>query len=197
MALTKRKRFEIFKRDEFTCRYCGKRPPGIVLEVDHIVPKSKDGPDDDINLITSCFDCNRGKSDVPLDRVIKPLEDMVSDERERREQLKEYNKFLRSIKDEDDEEVQRIGTVWFDEIADESEKGCWVFDDARARTIRDFLAKLPVVEIEEAVDLAIERIPVSRHRDGMKKTNDEMRWRYFCGICWNKIKGIKPTRRGR
>jgi hypothetical protein len=32
-----------------------------VLEVDHIHPVSKGGTDDSMNLITSCFDCNRGK----------------------------------------------------------------------------------------------------------------------------------------
>jgi hypothetical protein len=61
MAIGKSLRFEIFARDGFVCQYCGKRPPDTVLEVDHIHPVSKGGDDDPINLITSCFDCNRGK----------------------------------------------------------------------------------------------------------------------------------------
>lgn len=31
-------RFEVFKRDNFTCRYCGQAPPTAILEVDHIIP---------------------------------------------------------------------------------------------------------------------------------------------------------------
>lgn len=61
MAIGKSLRFEIFARDAFTCQYCGLRPPDVVLEVDHIHPVSKGGGDDTLNLITSCFDCNRGK----------------------------------------------------------------------------------------------------------------------------------------
>lgn len=62
MTITNKKRFEIFRRDSFTCQYCGKRGPTVRLEVDHIVPTSKGGPDDDGNLLTACFECNRGKS---------------------------------------------------------------------------------------------------------------------------------------
>lgn len=61
MPVGKSLRFEIFARDGFVCQYCGTRPPDVVLEVDHIHPVSKGGGDDPINLITSCFDCNRGK----------------------------------------------------------------------------------------------------------------------------------------
>ena len=69
MAVSKKLRFEVFKRDGFTCQYCGGHPPNKVLEADHILAKSKGGTDDINNLITSCFDCNRGKSDRSLDQV--------------------------------------------------------------------------------------------------------------------------------
>src|SRR5205814_1100255 len=62
MGLIKRAtRFRIFSRDRFTCRYCGRRAPDVVLEIDHIVPKSRGGRDRLANLVTACFDCNRGK----------------------------------------------------------------------------------------------------------------------------------------
>ena len=54
-------RFEVFKRDNFTCQYCGKSAPEVVLNVDHIEPVSKGGSNDISNLITSCFECNNGK----------------------------------------------------------------------------------------------------------------------------------------
>ena len=62
--LGKKIRFEVFKRDSFTCQYCGQSAPQVILEVDHIVPVSKGGDDELTNLITSCRDCNRGKSNI-------------------------------------------------------------------------------------------------------------------------------------
>lgn len=59
--VTPKIRFEVLKRDNFTCQYCGAHGEGVVLEVDHIIPISKGGTSDMGNLITACFDCNRGK----------------------------------------------------------------------------------------------------------------------------------------
>lgn len=67
MSVTKRNRFKVFDRDDYTCRYCGKTPAdGITLEADHVTPRSKGGDDSIENLVTSCFDCNRGKSDLVI-----------------------------------------------------------------------------------------------------------------------------------
>lgn len=62
-------RFRVLQRDDFTCTYCGRRPPGVVLEVDHLTPKSRGGPDKAWNLVTACRECNRGKRDVLLSAV--------------------------------------------------------------------------------------------------------------------------------
>jgi len=63
-----RLRFEIFKRDNFTCQYCGRnvREDGIKLHCDHIIPKSKGGQFVSNNLIASCEECNLGKRDILL-----------------------------------------------------------------------------------------------------------------------------------
>jgi len=45
-ALSKKVRFEVFKRDSFTFQYCGKSAPAMILEVDHLKPVSKDGDND-------------------------------------------------------------------------------------------------------------------------------------------------------
>lgn len=55
----KKIRTEIFKRDNYTCAYCGTR--GVRLECDHIVPASKGGGHEPSNLTTACFNCNRSK----------------------------------------------------------------------------------------------------------------------------------------
>ena len=69
MAIGKSLRFEVFARDGYTCQYCGARPPDVVLELDHIHPRAKGGSDEITNLITACFDCNRGKRDKVLTEV--------------------------------------------------------------------------------------------------------------------------------
>jgi hypothetical protein len=56
-------RFQVLKRDSFMCTYCGKRPPEVELQVDHVVPRSKGGSNELSNLRTACSFCNYGKSD--------------------------------------------------------------------------------------------------------------------------------------
>lgn len=61
-------RFDVFSRDGFRCRYCGRGPTqGVLLEADHVVPRAVGGPDVLDNLVTACWDCNRGKSAKPVD----------------------------------------------------------------------------------------------------------------------------------
>lgn len=59
--ISKRLRFEVFSRDNFTCQYCGRQAPSVKLHADHIVPVSRGGPTNKGNLRTSCEDCNNGK----------------------------------------------------------------------------------------------------------------------------------------
>lgn len=59
-------RFFILNRDNFTCQYCGRKSPNVVLHVDHIIPRSKGGTSNKNNLITACMECNLGKSDSLL-----------------------------------------------------------------------------------------------------------------------------------
>jgi len=54
-------RYKILKRDKHVCQACGASSPDVELEVDHRIPISKGGTDDESNLVTLCKDCNRGK----------------------------------------------------------------------------------------------------------------------------------------
>lgn len=88
-SLTKKVRFEVFKRDSFTCQYCGSKAPDVILEVDHINPVSKGGTNELINLITSCYSCNRGKSDRKLsdNSVVEKQRKQIEELNLRRQQL--------------------------------------------------------------------------------------------------------------
>lgn len=61
--ITGARRFHVFDRDDYRCRACGRTPDrdGVILHVDHILPRSKGGTDDEGNLQTLCSECNLGK----------------------------------------------------------------------------------------------------------------------------------------
>lgn len=62
-------RFTVLMRDEFRCQYCGRSPKtdaDVILEVDHIIPRSNGGLDTITNLVTACRECNQGKKDILL-----------------------------------------------------------------------------------------------------------------------------------
>jgi len=59
-------RFNVLKRDGFSCQYCGVKAPTSELRVDHRIPASGGGSDDPSNLVTACHTCNAGKGKHPL-----------------------------------------------------------------------------------------------------------------------------------
>ncbi|MDX6530137.1 MAG: hypothetical protein QOH41_2427 [Blastocatellia bacterium] len=68
-----RQRFRIFVRDKFRCQYCAKKFQPAHLTLDHIIPRSKDGPDDPENLAASCVPCNQRKGNRTPDEARMPL----------------------------------------------------------------------------------------------------------------------------
>ncbi len=70
MTVSKRTRFEILRRDENTCQYCGQMAPDVPLHIDHVIPISLGGSDDPSNLVTACRDCNTGKASISPDSPI-------------------------------------------------------------------------------------------------------------------------------
>ena len=54
-------RKNIYLRDNYTCRYCGKT--GGELTIDHVVPKSKGGRETWENMVVCCARCNNRKGD--------------------------------------------------------------------------------------------------------------------------------------
>lgn len=59
-------RFQVFRRDSFTCQYCGRAAPEVELHADHRHPFSKGGLTVEENLVTACRDCNLGKGSTML-----------------------------------------------------------------------------------------------------------------------------------
>jgi hypothetical protein len=168
MALSKKTRFDVFKRDSFTCAYCGQKTPDVILEVDHIVPTSKGGTDIIENLITSCFDCNRGKSNRSLNEL--PRSNNFDDLKEKYDQLKEFYNYQKKIATLKESVVDDISSYWTDLWNGETE-----LTPRGKSTIKTFLKDFQAEEIKECMDIAVGRI-----------NNCSDAFKYMCGIIHNK-----------
>jgi len=170
--ISKKMRFEVFKRDGFVCQYCGSHPPEAVLEVDHIVPVAEGGASEIDNYITACFSCNRGKGATPLDQVPKSLADKAAEVAEREAQIRGYNEIMLAARSRLEEDVECVNRVY-----ERFVPGYELSDRSRV-SVRMFIEKLGVFPVIDAMELAGERWACSSSKV----------FRYFCGICWNRIR---------
>lgn len=173
-ALSNTLRFEIFKRDGFSCQYCGRTPPAVTLEIDHIHPVSKGGDNLHENLITACFDCNRGKSKRLLKVAPPSLAEQAALIAERQAQLKGYEKIFAAAKRKLERDTWRVAQPFAERFSSDGSISRPYF-----RSISNFVKQLGVSQCMDAMELALEH-PYWESRC----------FRYFCGICWKKIKGL-------
>lgn len=59
-------RKNLYRRDLYTCQYCGSKPALPDLSVDHIVPRSRGGTSTWGNCVLACLRCNRKKANRTL-----------------------------------------------------------------------------------------------------------------------------------
>lgn len=113
-ALTKKARFEVFKRDKFTCQYCGKKAPDVILNVDHIKAVADGGTNDIMNLITSCVDCNSGKSDRAISdsAALEKQHAQISALEERRQQIEMMGQWRAELEKLDDMTLIMAEEAW-------------------------------------------------------------------------------------
>ena len=109
IAISKKIRFEVLKRDNFTCQYCSAKPPKVPLEIDHIMPVCKGGKNNIDNLITSCFDCNRGKSGNELTSIPETILEKSEGKKLALKQYKEYQKIMQMEKMQMELDICRVG----------------------------------------------------------------------------------------
>tara|TARA_R110002095_G_scaffold49045_1_gene43340 strand:+ start:1045 stop:1704 length:660 start_codon:yes stop_codon:yes gene_type:complete len=55
-------RRNVFKRDHFTCQYCGCQPGSEELTIDHVIPRSQGGETSWENCVLACVECNSHKA---------------------------------------------------------------------------------------------------------------------------------------
>jgi hypothetical protein len=160
-------RFDVFKRDSFTCQYCGQKAPDVVLEVDHITPVSGGGDNDILNLVTACRACNSGKSDRRLSEnaAVEKRRVQLEDLEERRQQLQMLHDWHMSLVDLNEGAVDLAQSLWFESIG---EPGCVL-----TVTARDEIRKLikrhgfdsVCSAIREAAEAALRSSRINDERD--------------------------------
>lgn len=174
-AISKSERFEIFKRDKFTCQYCGATPPGAVLHVDHIVPVAHGGGKSEDNLITACQACNQGKAARSLTSVPKSLSDKAAEVAEREAQIAGYAAIMDAARERLDNDIWRVA----EELHPGASEG---YSRDKLNGIKRFITALGVHEVLEAADLATSKYGVASNRS----------FKYFCGVCWRKVREVEP-----
>lgn len=170
MTVSKRTRFEVLKRDNFTCRYC--RSTEDQLTIDHVIPTALGGSDSPDNLVTCCADCNSGKTST------SPTEGMVDDVHEtdmkwagamkRAAEVAAANRNLARIY------VEAFDFSWGDSVPPDYETS---LEMIRA-------AGLPEAEMIDAANIAMGAQHVFSGR-----------FRYFCGVCWRKVADLQDIAR--
>lgn len=171
-AISKRVRFDIFKRDGFECQYCGAAPPGVLLHIDHITPVMDGGGNELDNLVTACADCNLGKGARSLLAVPQSLKDKAAEVAEREAQLRGYQEILDAKRDRLEWEIDRVAEVY-----ERFFPGYTISDVGRV-SVKRFVDLLGVSPCEEAMEIAGSRMA----------GRDSKIFKYFCGICWRKIR---------
>lgn len=169
-ALGQKLRFEVFKRDGFTCQYCGSHPPVVILHVDHITAVANGGSDDIDNLITSCQSCNLGKGATPLNVVPQSLDEKAKEITEREEQLRGYQAVLTAKRERLEAQAWTVIDLLY--------PGRESVPREEFMSTRMFIDRLGYESVREAAEIALCGPAPPRRL-----------FRYFCGVCWNRIRG--------
>lgn len=173
MALSKRVRYEVLRRDGNACRYCGAKAPDAVLGVDHVVPVALGGSDDPTNLVAACVDCNAGKTSSTPDAAL--VAEVQADALRWAAAMKQAADEVRQKAEDRAELYGHIELIWM------------------------FPRKLPPgwrtsvdAFLEAGLDpeTILEMCRVAKSARGV-----DNRWGYFCGCCWKRVTQLQERSR--
>lgn len=171
MAVSRRLRFEILKRDDYACRYCGAKVPDVELTVDHVLPVALGGTDEPTNLVAACRACNGGKSSAPPTGAL--VADVEKDAWRWAQAMTFASEERRAQQDIVDQAADAVIEAWEVYFRHDPEDHDW------RGTVRRF-----VQSGFDQDDLVRFIHVVGRRRRSVEYPD---RWRYFCGCCWREI----------
>lgn len=172
MAVSKRLRYEVLRRDNHACRYCGATAPDVKLTIDHVKPVTLGGSDEPSNLVTACADCNSGKtSSTPDSPIVADVEEKAllwAAALEVAAQQREVDDRQRKLRNEIFEEKWELHRPHYFRSCDLPNGWQHSLDQfARAGlSDRDIIEMVPTAMGSRAVD----------------------KWKYYCGCCWSLVR---------
>ena len=185
MAVSKRLRYEILRRDNHTCRYCGATAPDVPLTVDHVTPVALGGTDDPTNLATCCEPCNSGKSATPPDAAT--VTDVADDAMRWAAAIKQAAQQL------SDQEKPKLA---YRQVFEEAWNS-WTWDSKGKRKTFDLPAAWKTsIETFRQTGLPAEVWPGIVEKAMTNKTvRADNLFRYTCGIAWRMVRELHDTAR--
>lgn len=181
VAVSKRLRYEVFRRDNFACRYCGASAPEVKLTTDHVIPQALGGRDDPANLVTACMPCNSGKSSTSPDApvvaevaqealrwayAIKQAQaEMLADSGARSADCEQFREWWDAWGRQDGDDFQRM-----------PKDPNWEFTVSQLTS-----AGLPLAILKDCIAVAMSQRGVL----------DENKFRYMCGCAWKKVSELQ------
>ena len=167
MAVSKRVRYEVLRRDGNRCRYCGADADESPLTMDHVVPVALGGSDDPSNLVAACKDCNAGKTSTAADQAL--VVDVSSVNVAFAAAMKQAADELYALTAAERAYVDEWVIVWDAEAP----------PDWKPAIVAFYRAHLPIEALLDCIRIA----------RGNPTVEDE--FRYMCGVAWNRINDIQ------
>jgi hypothetical protein len=139
--------------------------PDVVLEVDHINPIANDGENEIINLVTSCFDCNRGKGKRKLSEKteIKKQQEQLKALNEKREQLRMMLDWKQELSHFEDEQVFEFEEGFYElteiEITEHGKE-----------SVKKWIKKFGLIEVLACMEISVSQYFLSDNKTTHEKT---------------------------
>jgi hypothetical protein len=184
-AISKKIRFEIFKRDNFKCQYCGSSAPDVILHVDHIKPVARGGDNDITNYITACESCNMGKGARQLDdnSMLEKQRKQLEELNERRQQLEMMMKWRKELKSLDNEKL-KYAKDHFEKLSNCKLTECG------DRELEKIIKKYPLDIVMDSIEVSTDKYLVE-DKDGYMKISVNKAFDCIVKICHNKQQDIE------
>jgi hypothetical protein len=182
--ISKRLRYEVLRRDNFACRYCGATAPDAKLVVDAVTPEALGGSHrDPANLVTACDPCNNGKSSSAPDAPL--VADVAQDALRWSQAITTAAGEMLARASGDVDAHAHFEKVW-KRFGTGPRRKPLPKDPGWQQTVDSLLsAGLPMAILEECVEIAM----------GQRRVAEENVFRYMCGVAWNKVSELQGRAR--
>lgn len=186
MAVSKSLRFQILRRDNHTCRYCGASAPDVKIGVDHVTPVAHGGTDTADNLVAACPDCNAGKAATDPGAAL--VADVAQDALRWKSAREAAAQMLAADHAVVDEVVRAVIDEWERQWKGAGLSGhALIAADAETSIERWYERGLPLASLIRFVDVAL------RKYIGTRSMSQYKVWNYYAGCCWGALSDIEAA----